>query len=194
MTESRLFTQFSMAAVFANCVVAFATTTGRAQTDPTEPPQLLTKEAGTWDCEIEMYFRGPQAPPAAFKGVEENTLVSGNKFLLTKFNYTMGRRGNFEGHGLYGYDSRAKRFIGTWVDNMTSAPSQINAVYDDESKTLTDLRTVVDGAGNEIESKHVTQWLDDSTKKLEIYMTLEDDGTKTEVKLMEMTAKKRKPM
>jgi hypothetical protein len=77
---------------------------------------------------------------------------------------------------------------------MTSAPSQIKAVYDDESKTLTDLRTVVDGAGNEIESKLVTQWLDDSTKKLEIYMTLEDDGIKTEVKLMEMTAKKRKPM
>jgi hypothetical protein len=152
---------------------------------------LLAREAGTWDCDIKMYFKGPQGPPTEFKGVEENTPVCKGKFLLTKFKYAMGNRGTFEGHALVGYDSRSKKYVGTWVDSMITAPSQINAEYDEASHTLTDVRTAVGGGGVEFESKHVTKWMDNSSKTLTISMVVEKDGKRSDIKLFEMTAKKR---
>jgi hypothetical protein len=157
-----------------------------------KPHELLARSAGTWDCDVKMFFRGPQAPAAEFKGTEVNELVSGGKYLRTSFSYTMGNRGKFEGHSLLGFDPRTKRYVGTWVDNFTAAPSRIDEEYDEQSNTMTDHRTVVDGAGNEIESKHITTWLDDSRKKVEIFMIVRDGDKTTETKLMEMVATKRK--
>jgi hypothetical protein len=57
---------------------------------------------------------------------------------------------------------------------------------------MSDHRTVVGGNGNEFKSKQTTTWIDDSNKKLEIFIVVEADGKNMEVKLMEMTATKRK--
>jgi uncharacterized protein DUF1579 len=162
------------------------------QSKPAKAKDLLARNAGTWDCEIKMFFKGPKAPPTIIKGVEENKLVAGGKFLQTSFRYPMGRRGEFEGHGLTGYDSRSNRIVGTWVDSMTSVPSRVNEEFDEKTNTLTDHRTVIDGAGNEMQSKHVITWLDNSTKKHEIFMVASAGGKDTEIKLLEMTATKRK--
>jgi hypothetical protein len=163
-----------------------------AQT-PSEPDkarELFARDAGTWDCAIKMYFRGPNSTPTEYKGVEVNQLLCEGRCVQTSFSYPMGRR-RFEGHALVGYDPRSKQFVGTWVDNFTSAPSIINASYDEAAKTTTEFRTAVDGSGQEVKNKQVTTWLDDATKKLEIYMLVTADGKETEVKLMESTAKKR---
>ena len=50
---------------------------------------------------------------------------------------------------------------------------------------------VVDGALNEIKQKQVTTYIDDETKTLTIFMVVEDGGKTSDVKLMEMIAKKR---
>jgi hypothetical protein len=178
---------------FVGAAVAGIPSRAEAQNlvQPGKPHELLAREAGTWDCDIKMFFRGPAAPPAEFKGVEVNELVSGGLYLRTSFNYPMGNRGEFEGHALIGYDPRSKKYVGTWVDNHTTVPSQVQGEYDENSKTMTDRRTVVGGGGNEFKSKQVTTWLDDSNKKLEIFIIVEADGKDTEIKLMEMTATKR---
>ena len=161
------------------------------QEKPLKPQQLLARNAGTWDCDIKLFLKGPEAPPKNYKGIEDNKLVSGGKFLQTSFKYPMGPRRDFEGHSLIGYDPRSKRYVGTWVDTMTSAPSQVSEEYDEASTTLTDHRTVVDGNGNEIKTKHITTWQDDSRKKLEIFMVVKKDGKETDVRLMEIVATKR---
>ncbi|MEX2142160.1 MAG: DUF1579 domain-containing protein [Pirellulales bacterium] len=166
-------------------VVAQANRPGKAH-------ELLASEAGTWDCEVKMFFQGPGRPPTEFKGVEVNKLVSGGLYLQTSFTYPMGDRGEFEGHSLMGYDPRVKKYVGTWVDNFTSVPSPINGEYDEKSKTMTVRSTVVDGSGKELKSKNVTTWLDDSRKKFAAFLIVEAGGKETEVKLMEMTATKRK--
>jgi hypothetical protein len=91
------------------------------QPKPGKAHALLARDAGTWDCNIKMFFQGPSGPPAEFKGVEVNKLVSGGLYLQTSFTYPMGGRGAFEGHSLMGYDPRSKKYVGTWVDNFTSA-------------------------------------------------------------------------
>jgi hypothetical protein len=137
-----------------------------------------------------MYFRGPTGPPTESTGVETNELVSGKKYLRTSFKYKMGSL-DFEGHGLVGYDPRSKEYIGTWVDNFTSVPTQKKGTYDPNKKTLTLFGTAVDGAGNEIKHKEITTFVDSQTKTLEIFMIIDADGKPQDIKLMDMTAKKR---
>jgi hypothetical protein len=105
-----------------------------------------------------MYFRGPTGPPTESTGVETNELVSGKKYVRTSFKYKMGGL-DFEGHGLFDYDPRSKEYIGTWVDNFTSVPTQKKGTYDPNKKTLTLFGTTVDGAGNEIKHKEVTTFV-----------------------------------
>ncbi|MCH7688437.1 MAG: DUF1579 family protein, partial [Planctomycetes bacterium] len=137
------------------------------------------------------FFKGPQGPPTESKGVEVNKLVSGDLYLQRSFTYLMRDR-RFEGHSLMGYDPRSKKYVGTWVDNFSSIPSQFTAEYDEKAKTLTVHRTAVDGSGKQLETRQVTTWLDDSNKKFEIFLIVEAGGKKIDIKLMEATAKKRK--
>jgi hypothetical protein len=175
------------------CLVAICLTTSAfGQPAPNRQPahDLFAKEAGTWDCDVKMYLKGPTAAPSEFKGVEVNTLVSGGLYVQTSFKFKMGAR-EFEGHSLVGYDPRSKTYVGTWVDNFTSIPRQIKSEYNEAAKTLTTRSTVVDGAGKEIQNKEVVTWLDNGKKKLEIFMIIDSAGKQTEVILMESTATKR---
>jgi hypothetical protein len=184
---------FGLPIVFAAIAVVLPTSAVAQPTPkPGKPHELLASDAGTWDCEVKMFLRGPQAPPTEFKGVEVNKLVSGGLYLQSSFTYAMGNRGGFEGHSLMGYNPRTKKYVGTWVDNFTSVPSEIDGEYDEKSKTLTIHSTVVDGQGNEMKSKNTTTWLDDSKKQFAAFLIVEAEGKNMEVKLMEMTATKRK--
>ena len=70
----------TMSAAFCLAVLTCGYRTSAETTDqPMKPKDLLAREAGTWDCDIRMYFKGPQAPPTEYKGVEENTLLCGGK-------------------------------------------------------------------------------------------------------------------
>jgi Protein of unknown function (DUF1579) len=157
---------------------------------PTEAHKLFADDSGTWDCTVKMYFQGPKGPATESSGVEINELVSGGLYSRDTFKYKM-RDKEFEGHGLFGYDPRTKEYVGMWVDNFTSVPTQMKGKYDSEKKTLTMVGTVVDGAGNEIKQKQVTKYTDINTKTMQIFMIIDAGGKSRAIKLMEMTAKKR---
>jgi len=157
---------------------------------PTEAHKIFAADAGTWDAVVKMYFRGPKGPATESAGVESNELVSGGMCFRRTFKYKI-RDKEFEGHGLFGYDPRSQEYVGTWVDNRTAVPTALKGKYDSTSKTLTMLGTVVDGSGNEFKQKQITTFIDDQTKKLEILLVIDADGKSQEIKIMEMTAKKR---
>jgi hypothetical protein len=161
-----------------------------ARPQPTDAHKVLTDSAGTWDCKVKMFFRGPKGPPTESSGVETNEPLGDGYHLRTTFKYKMRDR-QFEGQGLYGYDPRTKDYVGTWVDNFTAVPCQLKGKYDAEQKTLTLFGTVVDATGNEIKQKQVTKDIDKDTKTMEIYMIIDAAGKPREIKLMEMTAKRR---
>jgi hypothetical protein len=119
---------------------------------PSEAHKVITGGAGTWDAIVKMYFRGPRGPATESKGVETSETISGGFYSLTTFKYKMGDK-DFEGHGLFGYDPRTKEYVGTWVDNFTTIPTQLKGKYDPDQKTLTMFGTVADEAGNEIKQK-----------------------------------------
>ncbi len=158
--------------------------------EPTDAHKLFTKDVGTWDCEVKMFLQGPTGPPAVFKGVETNKLVSGDLFVQTDFTCQMGER-EFEGHGLMGYDARSKQYVGTWVDNFTSAPLTLKGTHDAKTGVFTVHSTVVDEAGQEMQQKQTTTWNDDGTKTFKLFLVVEAEGKKVDILLMSMTAKKR---
>lgn len=175
--------------------VVSVSTSAYAQDIPIPKPgkaqNILAKDVGAWDCEVKIFVKGPQGPPSESKGVEVNRLVSGGLHLQTTFKCRILDQ-QFEGHGLMGYDSRSKKYIGTWVDNFSTTPAQLTARYDEKTNTLTVLSTVVDGSGKELQQKQVTTWIDASKKKFEIFLVIEAGDKKIDIKLMEMTATKRK--
>jgi hypothetical protein len=158
---------------------------------PTDAHKVLAKEAGTWNTVIKMYLQGPTEPATEYKGVETIEMVSGGLFSRTTFKCKMGDR-DFEGHGLFGYDPRTKEYTGTWVDSFSTIPTQLKGKHNAENKTLTMHATIVDtNSGQEIKQKQVTKFVDDKTKTFTIFMLMDAGGQEQEIKIMEMTAKKR---
>lgn len=159
---------------------------------PTAAHQILAEDAGTWDCKVNMYFQGPDGPPARSQAVEVTELVSGGLYSKSAFHGKMGTE-DFEGHGLLGYDPRSKEYVGTWVDNFTAVPTSMRGKYDPKTKQLTLFsKIVIPETGDELQQKQITTYVDDNTKKFEIYLLIGEGDQQQAIKLMEMTAKRRK--
>lgn len=160
------------------------------QPQPDEHHEVLAREAGTWDATIKMYLQGPQGPATEFQGEENVEMVCGGLFSRSSFTATFGER-KFEGHGLIGWDPNQEKYTGVWADNFNSAPMAITGTYDTEKKTLTQLSTVRDDAGNELNQKQVTTFVDETTRTFETYLVIDQGGQQVELKLLEMELKKR---
>lgn len=94
--------------------------------------EVFQKDLGTWDADIEA--RPPGAPPSRNRGVSESRLVCGGMWLVTEFRTESG---DFEGHGLYGYDPQQKKYLGTWVDPFRTTLAKMEGTWDASSRTMT---------------------------------------------------------
>lgn len=103
--------------------------------EPSLAPELalLKKDVGEWDAAITV-TPSPGAPPQVSVGRLSGRLIAGGRWLITDFkNHTTG----FEGHGIYGYNATAKRYVGTWVDDMRTNLYVGESEWDAASKTMT---------------------------------------------------------
>jgi hypothetical protein len=133
--------------------------------------ELLKKDVGTWDATVEnlMPPPGAPAPPPPSKGVETNKLIGG-LWLVTDFkSQMMGQP--FQGHGTTGYDTNKKKYVGTWVDSMSTGLMVGESTYDPATKTVTGYMEGTDPAGKPAKMKMVTEYKDDNTRVFTMYMT-----------------------
>ncbi|MEM7782518.1 MAG: DUF1579 family protein [Planctomycetota bacterium] len=157
--------------------------------EPTEAHEILAAEAGTWDCKVKMFLAGPDQPPAEFTGVENNSLVNGGLHLKVDFQGEFN--GKFEGSGLFGFNPKMNKYEGIWGDSSTMAPNMMTGTYDKEKKTLTYTSRVQDEVGNEIPQRQVTTFIDEKTKKMELFVLSKENGEVQTIKIMEMMSTKR---
>jgi Protein of unknown function (DUF1579) len=157
---------------------------------PLPEHKILAADVGTWDATIKTYMGGPGSEPAVSKGVEVNEALSGGLWVLSRFEGNFGPA-KFEGRGQYGYDPVKKKYVGTWIDSMSTILSVLEGEYDDKTKTLT---YVGDGYDPDHKAKFtqrmVTTQKDDGTRFFTLYMKFE--GQREEAKFMEITYTKRK--
>jgi hypothetical protein len=146
--------------------------------------EMLKKDVGTWDATVELMM--PNAPPTKSKGVETNKMV-GDLWLVTDFkSQMMGRP--FQGHGTTGYDPNKKKYVGTWVDTMSSGLNLGESTYDPATRTVTGWMDGPDETGKPTRSKMVTEYKDDNTRVFSMYMTGPDGK---EFQSMKITYKRR---
>ena len=167
----------------------------QSQEFPTPKPlpehKILANEAGTWDCAVKMYLSGPNNSPTEFTGIEENKLVGDGLFLSTKFTCPMGNR-VFKGQGLMGYHPGKNSYTGTFVNNFTISPAQTTGTYNAQTRTMTQSSEVYDqSTGKTLQQKQITTWENDSAKHFTIFLVVDSGDEKVDVKVMEMSAKKR---
>lgn len=97
--------------------------------------EVLKHFVGTWEATISMQ-QAPGAPAVETKGLETNTLGCGGLWLIIDHKGEfMGKP--FHGHGVQGYDTNKKKYVGVWVDPMTSSLEVSEGTYDKATKTLT---------------------------------------------------------
>jgi Protein of unknown function (DUF1579) len=149
-------------------VALLACAAARAQEPPKAGPEhaLLAKQVGTWDAVVEMMPVG--APPSTATGVERNRMVGG-LWLVTDFESRMVGQ-PFHGHGTSGYDPARRRYVSCWVDTFGTSLYLGESTYDAATRTLTGVMEGPDDAGQPMKMKTVTEYKDDDTRVVTMYM------------------------
>ena len=129
---------------------------------------ILKRDEGIWDARVEMHMGSPGAPPEVTTGVETNTLVGG-LWLVSDFKGTMGEQ-PFHGHGTFGYDTSKKKYVGIWVDSMSTTLAHSEGNYDAATSTLTMMGEGVGEDGKPMRFREVVKWTDPNNKVFTMYM------------------------
>jgi hypothetical protein len=131
----------SLAAVLVSCAVlasaAFALTLrpaaqAPAMPQPTAEHAQLLKGVGDWEGTVAIFdVPGMEAPVPA----RESIRAIGGFWLLSEFHSEFAGA-PYMGSGHIGYDPQTKRYVGTWVDSMSSFFSKMEGEYDAGNKAV----------------------------------------------------------
>jgi hypothetical protein len=156
---------------------------------PTPEHERLAKNVGTWDATIKNWMRGPDSEPAVSQGVEVVKLMPGGLWEQSEFKGKFGDQ-EFHGCGQTGYDTKKGKYVGTWVDTMSTEIMIMEGDYDAATRTVTMTSKGTDPSGKPYDAKMTSKYETDDTRVFT--MSMKSDETKGEyVKVMEITYKRR---
>jgi Protein of unknown function (DUF1579) len=124
---------------------------------------------GTWDTTAKMWM-DPSAPPQESKGVAQNKMTLGGRFLEQSFEGTFMNQ-PFTGRGYTGYDLYKKQYVSTWMDTMGTMIMMATGTADASGKTLTMTGQVDDPmTGKKMDFKQMATVVDPDHNVFEIWM------------------------
>lgn len=150
---------------------------------PGEPHKLAEKSVGKWNAVVRMVM-GPGAEPMESKGTAEITAVLGGRWVRQDFTGEfMGQ--TFHGVGMSGFDNFRKRYISTWIDDMSTSMMVSYGTASKDGKSITYIGLMDEPITGEKDKKvrSVFRWVDDDTFVYESY----DKAKGKEWKAMEIT-------
>jgi hypothetical protein len=145
-------------------LATMATSTIRAQDFPKPGPEheVLKKMVGNWD--LTMKVAGAES-----KGSVTYKMDLGGLWLTSTLESDLfGTK--FSGRGLDTYDAGKKKYIGVWVDSMTTSPLVMEGNYDKAKKTMTLVGEGTGMDGKPTKFKAVTEMHDDDTMHFSMYV------------------------
>lgn len=148
--------------------------------------ELLKMDAGTWDAVVEI--KGADGMTMTSKGVETSTMGCGGLCLISQFEAEMMPGMAFQGHGLTTYDTSKKKYVGTWMDSMSTGLSHSESTYDPATRRATGMMEGPDMTGTVTKSKTVVEYPDADHRVMTMYSLV---GGK-EVETMKITYTRRK--
>jgi hypothetical protein len=112
----------------AVCVAGTNLSLGQELPKPGPEHDELKTMVGDWDAVMDMAGQKSKAK-ASYKS------ICGGMWIASDFEGDLGGI-KFQGHGLDGYDQQKKKYVGVWVDSMSSAPLHMEGDYDEQKKLL----------------------------------------------------------
>ncbi|HYK41728.1 MAG TPA: DUF1579 domain-containing protein [Thermoanaerobaculia bacterium] len=101
---------------------------------PGDAHKKLEALTGTWDAKVTSWM-APGKPPMESKGKSEAKMALGGRFLEERFEGEfMGQP--FTGMGYTGYDNVQKKYVGTWMDSMSTGVMTSSGKMDADGKTF----------------------------------------------------------
>jgi hypothetical protein len=163
---------------------------GQEQTMPKPGPahEVLKKDVGVWDATVESTME-PGGKPVVTKGVETNIVIGEGLWLIQDFKGEFFGA-PFRGHGVTGYDTGKKKYVGTWVDTMTTAISTVEGTYDAATNTMTGTMESPGPGGTMMKMRSTSQWKDENTRIFTMYAP---NGQGGEFAMMKITYKRQPP-
>jgi hypothetical protein len=142
--------------------------------------------AGEWAYDAKFYM-APGAPPVEMTGACNTKWVLDGRFLRQEVN---GKEMPFNGVGVIGYDNHAKKYVGAWIDSMSTGITTMKGEMDAAGKVLTFHYEEYDPVfGERIKMRQVIHITGADANAMEFYKT--PPGGK-EMKSGEITYKRKK--
>lgn len=155
---------------------------------PGDAHKKLTPLIGTFTCDVKMFMQ-PGAPPTGGAGVSENAWALDGRWVEEHFTGTfMGMP--FSGIGYTGYDNIKKKYVGTWMDSMSTAMMVSSGVADADGKSYTFTSSMDDpmtGKASPVKEKMTV--VDDDHHTLEMWGAAPDGKM---FKMMEISYSRKK--
>jgi hypothetical protein len=159
----------------ASLAVLFVVGVSTAQ-PPTPKPgpehEHFKEFEGTWDAVV----KTEGAPDA--KGTMTYKVDHGGLWLISDF-----RAADFSGHGVSSYDARKKKYVGAWIDSMSTLVMNIEGTLDEKTQTMTEMAETVGPDGKPMKMKMVTKMKDKDSHVFTMYMAV--DGKDQEMMSIE---------
>lgn len=103
--------------------------------EPTEQHKLLQRSVGKWTITIKSWM-DPNQPPMESKGTAEGRALLGGRFVQQDVVCDMMGK-PFSGVSVNGYDRGKKKFVGTWIDSMSTGVMRSEGTTDASGNTMT---------------------------------------------------------
>ncbi len=143
--------------------------------------------AGSWTFAGKMW-EDPSAPPAELTGTTVRTWVLGGRFLSDETKSQVNGM-EFQGFGYSGYDNSLKKYVGLWIDNMSTSIMTSTGTVDSSGKVFTNHSETVDPiTGKPQKGRDVTTVVSNDEHTMVMYKIA--DGK--EIKAMELRFKRKK--
>jgi hypothetical protein len=155
---------------------------------PGEAHKQLSSMVGTWNAKVTMWM-DPAAPPMVSTGTSTNKWVLGKRWVRQDYSGTfMGKP--FTGVGYTGYDNVKEQYVGTWMDNASTAVMISNGKADDDGKTYMFSSTMDDPLTKKpVDMKTKLTVVDKNRHVMEMWGPAPDG---TQYKMMEITYTRKK--
>lgn len=168
------FSAVALSAVFALALGPVAQEEGMPT--PTKEHQQILAGVGDWEGSITI-FESPDVKPVPVPAKEKITGIGGFWVVSDFTSEFMGMP--YRGSGHVGYDAEKKKYIGTWVDSMSSYFALMEGQYDTSKKALVMRWQAPDMTGQM--AAHRTESTETGDTRTMTFFTGEGEGTKTMV-------------
>jgi len=164
-------------------VALASTSAAKAQQPEKAGPEheRLKDFEGTWNAVV-------KAGPQDLKGVAVNKMECGGLWMVSELNGEFGGA-KFQGRGMDGFDVEKQKYIGIWIDSMSSTPTISEGTYDPATKSLIYFAEGKGPDGKPAKVKSISIWRNKDHRTFQMFM-IGADGKEQPMMTIEYTRKK----